>query len=1518
MTLSWTAVPDTISGSIRGYEYTANPDAASPDWTDIPDGSDADDRRANETSFTVTGLVNNRAYYFAVRAENGHGPGAATPTRGAVPVPAGAPQQPGGFRAEAQYEQVWLTWALPNHNHPVTAYQYRHSTDGGATWDPDWTAVAGSGAGTTEHTLTGLSNGTTYTLELRALNGAVAGPAARRQATPSQAAATKILTPEGSGVPGTTRERLGHFRAQFDTTTYTYTTPDGDTYTVIHIGPGGLAWRITVPGSTDIDGRTFTVRSLQGGTPETASGFAFTTTGQEGIDIVVQPPLGGPAQVCLEPSPLLRQEVAAEGRSLMVLHYDGTAWKALPVTHEDGLVCGTTSSFSGFVLGYSAPPVGGGGDGGDGVGGGGGSGTAVGQGPLPVRSIPAQVVAVGAVTETLDLAPYFDDPNGSRLTYAASSMNTRVVEAEVPAGSSRLVLRGVAAGEAAVVITVTDAQGGTVSHALRVTTNTPPTLVRPIPAQAVAAGGAVQPLELAPYFDDPNGNPLTYAAQSADSGVVLTDLPQGSSQLLLLGVAVGETVVVVTASNPGGVSVSARLRVTVTTEPAVVRAIPAQVVAVGAVSEALDLAPYFDDPGGGAMVYAAQSNDAAVVTAEVPHGSSGLVLRGVAAGETLVVVTASNPYGITVSHPLRVTTNDAPAAARSIPLQVAPVGGASAPLDLAPYFNDPNGDALRYAAVSDDPGVVTAAVAQGSSQLVLSGVAAGETTVVVTAVDPHGGEASQSLAARANGAPVAAQPLPPQVVGVGGAGAPLDLAPYFNDPDGDPLSYAAESSDPGVVSAMVAAGGSGLVLTGVAAGEAVVVVTASDPYGGSASQTMTVRTNGAPTVVRALPPQVVGIGGVSAPLDLAPYFADPDGDPLTYGAESSDPGVVSAALAAGGSRLVLTGVVAGEAVITVTASDPHGGAASQTMTARANSAPLAVQALPPLVLTVGGVSEPLDLAAYFDDPDGDPLAYAAESANPRVATAGVAGALFTVTGVAAGAAVTTVTARDPYDAAASQSVTVTVKVADTAWVRAWMARFGSTVSGHVLDGVQERLRGARQAGFEATLAGRRVGGAAEEAAMQPDGGALGGAAALRHELGALAGWADERLDDPAGGGAAQRALTGRDLLASTAFTLTGGSAESGFGAVWGRGVVSRFAGRDGAWSLDGEVSTGMLGADWVSGRWITGLTLALSRGSGGYRAADSSGEIASTLTGLYPWVGYHVTERLSLWTALGYGAGSLTVTPREHASTSADVSLAMVAAGARSELLELPRLGGVTLALETDTRLTRMSTGAASDLDATDATVWQVRLGLEGARSVALEGGGVLRPSVELGLRHDGGDAETGSGIELGAGLSFSGAQSGLSLDLAARGLLAHRASGLEDWGASAALTWDPTPATARGLSMSLQQTVGASSSGGVHALLSRDTLAAPAGHGGALGAGRLLARAGYGLSLGDGRFVATPQLGYGVSDGGHHDYTLGWQLGAARHHDLPLTLGLEATRRETPDAGDAEHGVMVRFRLGY
>ena len=89
-TLGWTA-PEAGGSPITGYRYRVSADAGvtwNPDWTDVPDGDDADADAANETTYTVTGLTNGTEYTFQVQAVNemgAGGEGAATATPRAAP-----------------------------------------------------------------------------------------------------------------------------------------------------------------------------------------------------------------------------------------------------------------------------------------------------------------------------------------------------------------------------------------------------------------------------------------------------------------------------------------------------------------------------------------------------------------------------------------------------------------------------------------------------------------------------------------------------------------------------------------------------------------------------------------------------------------------------------------------------------------------------------------------------------------------------------------------------------------------------------------------------------------------------------------------------------------------------------------------------------------------------------------------------------------------------------------------------------------------------------------------------------------------------------------------------------------------------------------------------------------------------------------------------------------------------------------------------------------------------------------
>ena len=93
-----------------------------------------------------------------------------------------------------------------------------------------------------------------------------------------------------------------------------------------------------------------------------------------------------------------------------------------------------------------------------------------------------------------------------------------------------------------------------------------------------------------------------------------------------------------------------------------------------------------------------------------------------------------------------------------------------------------------------------------------------------------------------------------------------------------------------------------------------------------------------------------------------------------------------------------------------------------------NRAPTAVGTLPDQNMAMGGVLH-VDVSAAFADPDGDELTYAVSSSAPQVATVLAAGSRVTLTAVAEGTSVVTVTATDPGGLSAVQSFTVTVSPA---------------------------------------------------------------------------------------------------------------------------------------------------------------------------------------------------------------------------------------------------------------------------------------------------------------------------------------------------------------------------------------------------------------------------------------------------------------------------------------------------------
>ena len=150
--LAWN---DPGDDSITRWQYRYKSAGGYGAWTAIPGSDDS------TTTFTKTGLTNNTAYTFQIRAVNSSGDGAASEVS-ATPVaaptaPTLASATPSGSAAVA------LTWTYSG-SAAATSWQY--SQDDGA----NWTNVPSSGASTRAYTVPSLTSGTAYTFRVRGVN----------------------------------------------------------------------------------------------------------------------------------------------------------------------------------------------------------------------------------------------------------------------------------------------------------------------------------------------------------------------------------------------------------------------------------------------------------------------------------------------------------------------------------------------------------------------------------------------------------------------------------------------------------------------------------------------------------------------------------------------------------------------------------------------------------------------------------------------------------------------------------------------------------------------------------------------------------------------------------------------------------------------------------------------------------------------------------------------------------------------------------------------------------------------------------------------------------------------------------------------------------------------------------------------------------------------------------------------------------------------------------------------------
>ena len=513
------------------------------------------------------------------------------------------------------------------------------------------------------------------------------------------------------------------------------------------------------------------------------------------------------------------------------------------------------------------------------------------------------------------------------------------------------------------------------------------------------------------------------------------------------------------------------------------------------------------------------------------------------------------------------------------------------------------------------------------------------------------------------------------------------------------------------------------------------------------------------------------------------------------------------------------------------------------------------------------------------------------SDDPSAAT--VSGALTFTTGNWATAQTVTVTRADDTD---TTSVTVSHAVA------------GGGYAGVTASAVRVTLRDttAAQQAARANTVHRAVLPQVAAAVVSQSLGAVadrieavaGGQAAGGLRLGALPAFRSPAGRKPQAGTGSSL----REVLDGMTFTLPLGSGGDGGlppVAVWGRGNRVAVAGSEHDVAWDGGLWGAHLGADVrLRPDLLAGVAVSYSLGE---LDADHTGRTRTTrstyetdLTAVQPYVAWLGADGSSLWASAGYGWGEVQLKEAAQAARRTDLTFASTAVGGRGVLGSDAEwiAGGVTrLAIKGEGSLAWMETEAGDGLAGLAVDTRRLRLGLQGSHERAMADGATLTPAVEVGLRHDGGDATKGAGVEAGASLRYRDPGLGLTVEVRTRTLLVHERD-REEWGVSGLVRLDPA-ADGRGLFLTLAPERGGTASG-LRQLFERTPRVGRAQGAGGPAALRLAAEVGHGfgvISLGR-LTVVTPYAGVTLVERGERH----WRLGT-RYLVGGLELSLEAAR---------------------
>jgi titin len=808
----------------------------------------------------VTGLTNGAAYQLKLQLVNARGTGdSSNPASGTPSTTPGAPTV-SSITPGNRSLTVGVTAPADNGGDAITNYEY--SLNNGATWSAESTAVA-----TGSFTVSSLTNGTSYPVRIRAVNGRGTGAqSAAVNGTPSTVPtmpAIASVTP-GDGLVDVAFALGGNGGAAV--TNMEYSVDDGATWTVRN--PASTTSPLTVTGLTN--GVTYPIRlravnvngpgvsSRTSGTPATAPDKPTITRilpGDTSLTVEFEPPADNGGAV------VTNYAYSVDGGGFVLLS-PASVDSPLVIT---GLTNGTDASI--VVAAVNSQGQGASSD--------------------PVTGNPATVPGAPTISGptvgdgTININHYVLDDGGRAVTAIDYSLDDGDTWTTVPGDSSPVVVTGLSNGTAYDVrIRARNAIGtGPASSSRQLTPASPP--AAPMIGSLVRGNGQLT-VNFTAGFD--GGSAITNIEHSVDGGTTWTtpDPASTASPLVITGLSNGVTYPVkvrgVNAQGPGAASTS------VNGTPATVAGAPT-ISSVTAGDASASVAFSLGAANGAAVSNIEYSVDNGVTwTVRNPASTaSPLPLPGLTNGTPYQVrLRAVNAMG-TSSQSTAVSVT--PARAPDAPT-VTSATGENGRVVIAFAPNDDGGSAISNYSYSVDDGVTwtTLSPATTVGPIVVTGLTNGTSYAVRL-------KAINSVSASPQSAAVTAlpsgPPLAPTITSVTGSDGALAIAFTAGATGGAAISAYQVSTDGGSTWAAVNGTTSPLAVTGLINGVsysvAIRAVNSRGPGAASSAE------SGVPATVPDAP-QITQVISASGAVDVAFSLGGNGGSTITNIEYSTDGG----------------------------------------------------------------------------------------------------------------------------------------------------------------------------------------------------------------------------------------------------------------------------------------------------------------------------------------------------------------------------------------------------------------------------------------------------------------------------------------------------------------------------------------------------------------------------------------------------------------------------------------------------